>query len=181
MKALQIMAISGSLRSNSSNTNILKAIAGLAPENVVIHLYEGLDKLPHFNPDVDEKNGYVADFRNKVDSADGVIISTPEYAFGIPGVLKNALDWIVSTGELNEKPAAAISASPLNTGGENALTSLLLTLTALGTIRNKFSSLAIPNIKSKLDASGTIIDNQLAESLDKLLENLLDLIEVKQS
>ena len=181
MKNIQILAISGSLRSNSSNTAILHAVANLAPENVIIQQFEGLGNFPHFSPGIDENNSFITDFRRKIEAADGVIICTPEYAFGIPGVLKNALDWIVSTGELNGKPVAAISASPLNSGGDKALASLLLTLTALGTTKNESSSLSIPNIKSKLDATGTNTDEQLTESLTRILDNLLNLIELHKT
>jgi chromate reductase len=144
---MNIAAISGSLKSTSSNTNILKTIAALAPENVHISIVTGLEKLPHFSPDIEAGDKFVNDFRKQISKADGVIFSTPEYAFGIPGSLKNALDWLVSSGELNEKPIAAISASPLYSGGDKALASLLLTLTALGTRFDAQSSISIGNIK----------------------------------
>ena len=83
---MKILAISGSLRTHASNTNILKRLGMMAPENVEVVLYEGLGSLPHFNPVLDDENssGAVKDFRQKVCSADGVIICTPEYAFGFP-------------------------------------------------------------------------------------------------
>lgn len=179
IKNIRILAISGSLRSNSTNTHILKFMAEIAGEGIEFQFFEGLDKFPHFNPGFDEDNISVADFRQKIQNADGVIICTPEYAFGVPGVLKNALDWIVSTGELNDKPVAAISASPLNSGGDKALTSLLLTLTALGAVKNEKSSLSIPNIKHKLDTDGKVIDKSLNQSLALVLENLFALIDLK--
>src|SRR3970282_1010603 len=113
----RIVAISGSLKSTSANTNILWEMAKIAPENVIVNILEGLDQLPHFNPEIIQEITAVTDFRNQIKAADGVIFSTPEYAFGVPGVLKNALDWLVSSGELNGKAVAAISVSPLHTGG----------------------------------------------------------------
>ena len=180
MNKMKILAISGSLRSNSANTNILKNIGSIAGEDVYFEIFEGLEKFPHFNPGFDEDNIVVSAFREKVQKSDAVIICTPEYAFGVPGVLKNALDWIVSTGELNDKPVAAISASPLNSGGDKALASLLLTLTALGTIKNEKSALSVPNIKHKLNAAGEITDESLQKSLALLMDNLVALIHLKK-
>ena len=115
-KVINILAISGSLKSTSVNTSILRAISKIAPQKVIINVFDGLDKLPHFNPESANDIETVNDFRQQLRVADGVIFSTPEYAFGVPGVLKNALDWVVSSGELNEKPVVAISASPLYSG-----------------------------------------------------------------
>ena len=173
-KVINILAVSGSLKSTSANTSILKAICKIAPQNVMVNIFDGLDKLPHFNPewsnDIDSLNNY----RQQLRLADGVIFSTPEYAFGVPGVLKNALDWIVSSGELNEKPVAAISASPLYSGGDKALGSLLLTLTALGTNMGAGSSLSIANIKSKITDAGEISDDETTAELKLLLDGLLN-------
>lgn len=172
---IQILGISGSLRSNSSNTNILKIMASLFPDRVSFQLFEKLDQIPPFNPGNDD-NDAVKDFKKVVAESDGVIICTPEYAFGVPGVLKNALDWTVATGEFNEKPVSAVSASPLNSGGDKALASLLLTLTALGTKRNGRSSLAIPNIKLRLTPEGTLNHPETLELLQFQTDNLLSLI-----
>ena len=179
MRKIKIFAISGSLRSDSTNTYILKYIGKLFPGQIDFQIFEGLDKLPHFNPAVCDDNTAVAEFRRKISEADSVIICTPEYAFGVPGVLKNALDWTVSTGEFNEKAVAAISASPLNTGGDKALASLLLTLTALGTNKDDRSSLSIPNIKQKIDFEGLITDKSLANELLSITESLLQKVSLK--
>lgn len=172
-KIINIAAISGSLKSTSSNTNILRAIVKIAPENVVVSLVEGLDRLPHFNPENEAEIEYLTNFRQQLKNADGIIFSTPEYAYGVPGVLKNALDWLVSSGELYHKPVAAISASPVFSGGEKALTSLLLTLSALGTNTNEASSLSIANIKNKMSESGEITDPGTLQSLKSVFDDLL--------
>jgi NAD(P)H-dependent FMN reductase len=111
---MQILAISGSLRAASTNTTLLKAAAAMAPEDVTLSLYDGLGDLPPFNPDVDKDPAHaaVAEFRSQLRESAGVIYSTPEYAHGVPGALKNALDWVVASGELYEKPVALFSASP---------------------------------------------------------------------
>ncbi len=173
---INIVAISGSLNPTSSNSNIIKTIKSLAPANVVIKIWNGLDELPHFNPSTKEEIISVNNIRQQIREADGVIFTTPEYAFGVPGVLKNALDWLVSSGELNEKPVVAISASPLYTGGDKALASLLLTLTALGTNKNSNSSLSIGNIKNKMNEAGNITDEATIKSLQLIINNLLETI-----
>ncbi|WP_159467489.1 NADPH-dependent FMN reductase [Dyadobacter sp. 3J3] len=179
MKSIQILAISGSLRRTSTNTHILKAIGEMADKSIDFQIFEGLDTFPHFNPEVAEDNESVSRFRTKIKEADGIIICTPEYAFGVPGVLKNALDWTVSTGEFNKKPVAVISASPLNTGGDKALASLLLTFTALGTVKNEKSYLSIPNIKQKISQEGKLTDHALQNQLKLILSNLLEQISQK--
>src|SRR4051812_37876556 len=98
MSKLKILAISGSLKSTSSNSNILKALSLYRKEEIEFILFENLGELPHFNPEKEEGTLAVAGFRKLLKEADGVVISTPEYAFGVPGVLKNALDWTVSSG-----------------------------------------------------------------------------------
>lgn len=127
---MNIIAISGSLRRDSSNLALLRAAARVAPAGVRIVAYEGLGGLPPFNPDLDEEGSAppasVAELRRLLIAADAVLISSPEYAHGVPGVLKNMLDWLVSTGELVGKPVALLNASPA--GGAYAQASLLETL-----------------------------------------------------
>lgn len=124
---MKIIAICGSLRAQSSNLALLRAAATIAAE---VEIYEGLASLPHFNPDDDVEGATppaaVAELRAMLAEADGILISSPEYAHGVPGSLKNALDWLVSDGALVDKPVALINASPV--GGEFARDSLVETL-----------------------------------------------------
>jgi chromate reductase len=124
---MKIIAICGSLRAQSSNLALLRAAAKIAAE---VQIYDGLGKLPHFNPDDDAEGATlpaaVAELRAMLEDADGILISSPEYAHGVPGALKNALDWLVSDGALVDKPVAVINASPV--GGEFARDSLVETL-----------------------------------------------------
>ena len=110
---MRILAISGSLRAASSNGVLVRAAARLAPEGVEVEVYDGLAGLPHFNPDLDLEPAPqpVAAFRARLAACDAVLICSPEYAHGVPGSLKNALDWIVSSGEMVNKPAGLINAS----------------------------------------------------------------------
>lgn len=106
---MQLLALSGSLRVASSNSVLLRAAARLAPENVEVRLYERMGELPHFNPEL-EVPDVVRELKREVAEADGVVFCTPEYVHGLPGSLKNLLDWLVSDGELWDKPVAILSA-----------------------------------------------------------------------
>lgn len=176
---MRILAISGSIRASSSNTLLVRAIARLAPPDMEITLYEGLADLPHFTPDLDGDNppASVHALRKLLQEADAVLICTPEYAFGVPGSLKNALDWTVSSSEFWHKPVAAISASPLPTGGDKAHASLLLTLTALGANVPEGAKLTVPTVTKKLNASGDIVDPETTQALKSVLDALAHTIE----
>ncbi len=174
MKRIHILGISGSLRPDSTNTIILKTLGSLLPSDSTFEIFEGLDEIHHFSPGLDDTSP-VTRLKTAISQAHGVVICTPEYAFGVPGTLKNALDWTVGTGNLNDKPVAVISASPLNSGGNNALASLLLTLTALGTRKNEASALSIANVKGKI-TDGVVTDAHTLGELRAQCANLLALI-----
>jgi len=127
----RVLAISGSLRSVSSNAKVLRVASALAREDISILIYSGLSTIPPFNPDLDVEPAptAVADLRMRLRECDAVLISSPEYAHGIPGVLKNALDWIVSSGELYGKPVALFNTSSRSTVAQAALAE---TLTVMG-------------------------------------------------
>ncbi|TLV03010.1 NADPH-dependent FMN reductase [Dyadobacter luticola] len=174
MNSIHILGISGSLRADSTNTIILNSFQEHLPRHVTFEIFQGLGEFPHFSPELQDTEP-VTRFKNAIQQASGVIICTPEYAFGVPGTLKNALDWTVGTGDLNDKPLAVISASPLNSGGDKALASILLTLTALGAKRNEHSALSIPNIKQKI-RDGKVTDSETISLLKAQAENLMELI-----
>ena len=92
----------------------LQAAQLLAPPEMTITIFDGLAKLPYFNPDMDDENppDVVAAMRGAVGEADGLLICSPEYARGVAGVLKNGLDWLVGSLEFPNKPVAVINASP---------------------------------------------------------------------
>ena len=128
---MKLVGISGSLRAGSSNAAVLRAAAKLAPPDITIDVWEGLGGLPHFNPDLDQEDPPqpVREFRERLRSADGVIISSPEYAHGMPGALKNALDWLASDGTLIDKPVVIVTIAP--TYGEFAHAQLVEVLTTM--------------------------------------------------
>ena len=177
---MHILAISGSLRASSTNTKLVRAIMRLAPTNMEFALYDGLGDLPHFSPDLDVEDAppSVLALRQQLQNADGVLICTPEYAYGVPGSLKNALDWTVSSGEFVGKPVVALSASPSMLGGDKAHASLLLTLTALSANIVEGGTLIIPLIRTKMDTSGEITDPTTAQTLQSLLNALAQTISV---
>ncbi|MDF5730326.1 MAG: NAD(P)H-dependent oxidoreductase [Rhizonema sp. PD38] len=96
-----------------------------------LNLYDSLSDLPHFNPDLEGTElPSVKDFRTQLQISGGVLISTPEYAHGIPGVLKNALDWVVGSGERYRKPVALFNASPRAIHAQASLKEILQTMDA---------------------------------------------------
>ncbi|MDR3507198.1 MAG: NAD(P)H-dependent oxidoreductase [Caulobacteraceae bacterium] len=111
---LRILSLCGSLRAGSSNAAALAAARALAPPDVRFAPYDGLGGLPHFNPDLEDAAlpEPARRFREAVAQADGVLICSPEYAHGMPGAFKNALDWLVGGVEMNGKPVAVINISP---------------------------------------------------------------------
>lgn len=132
--SLQLLAISGSLRAASSNTAVLDALATLAPIGVTLTRYAQLADLPYFNPDLDIDDNklppVVRALRTQIGQADGILISSPEYAHGVPGVLKNALDWLVGSVEFPYKPVALINISPRSIHAHASLVEILSTMSA---------------------------------------------------
>ncbi len=159
----KVLAISGSTRAESSNGYLIKAIAGIFLDIIDICPFDALTKLPHFNPDDDLENvaESVADFRQQVKDSDGVLICTPEYAMGLPGSLKNALDWTVSSCEFSGKPVLAITAS---SSGKKAHESLLGTLNVIEA-RIEGTGLLISFIKTKINHEGIISDEKTLTDL----------------
>ena len=175
---IKILAISGSLRTSSSNTHILRAMVNLAPETTKVEIYEGIGTLPHFNPEIDDGRDLVSvqNWRSHLQEADAVIFCTPEYAHGVPGVLKNALDWIVSSGEFMHKPTAVISASPSPDGGEKANDSLVQTLKMMMASIDPAAILCISAVSAKVSKNGELINPETKQELQCLLENLIQTV-----
>ena len=179
---MKIVAISGSLRVASSNTALVRAALAAAPLGVETTLFGGLGVLPHFSPELDgdAAPSSVYDFRALLASADGVLIYTPEYAYGIPGSLKNALDWLVTSGELWCKPVAILSASPSALGGEKAHAALSLTLSALEAEVVEAASLIIPFVTTKLDMQKEVVDLVTRAALAASMAALIAAVKEKQ-
>lgn len=166
-----ILAICGSTRQYSSNKNVIHSIAKLAKDTLKISIYEELTSLPYFNQDLSIENPpqSVVDFREAISKADGIIICTPEYVFSLPGVLKNAIEWTVSTTVFTDKPTALITAS---SSGHKAHESLLLVMNTLNIKTNDEMCLLISGVKSKLNTQGQITDEVLLTQLKQLIKHL---------
>jgi chromate reductase len=128
-----LLTVSGSLRTGSSNTALLTAAALVAPPAVTVSPFDALAALPAFSPDLEESGpvpNAVADWRAALAAADAVLISSPEYAHGMPGVLKNALDWVVGSGELVGKRVGLLSASSASRFAHPQLAEVLSVMSA---------------------------------------------------
>ncbi|ARF59617.1 NAD(P)H-dependent oxidoreductase [Streptomyces gilvosporeus] len=149
---MRLLALSGSLRKRSSTGAVLRS---------ALDLHDGpattadIAALPHFNPDLDAEGAApppaVAALRTAAAAADAILVVSPEYAHGVPGTLKNALDWLVSSGECVDKPIAVITASPFPTGGNHANAQLRETLETMSGRIVPAACLEIPAIGPKTD------------------------------
>jgi chromate reductase len=171
---MKILAISGSTRKASSNLNLIHSITALSSDIFEVTIFDGLMSLPHFNPDDDNEHvsANVKDFRKRLKEADGVIICTPEYAIGVPGTLKNAIDWTVSSMEFSKKPVALVTAS---LSGARAHQSLLGTLLIIESRMTAHTALLIPFVKSKVNEQG-ITDADTEAKVKDLIRSLHNII-----
>lgn len=128
---LTILAVSGSLRKASVNTALLRAITRMAPDDITVLLYRGLGELPLFNPDIESPEpAPVASLRRQIVAADALLIASPEYAHGVTGAMKNALDWMVGNESFVYKPVALLNTSARATHAQAALRDTLTTMSA---------------------------------------------------
>jgi chromate reductase len=166
---MKIIAISGSLRATSLNTAVLHAARRLAPDGVEIELFEGIGRLPFFNSDLEGERlpEEVASFRTTIGAADGLLISSPEYARGVAGVMKNALDWLVGSHQFPNKPVALINTS---SRASHALASLTLTLETMSARLVNETSLTLPLLGTVNDADSIAANAGLAEPLRDALD-----------
>ena len=130
---MRVLAICGSLQAESKNLALLTAAARLAPPGVELVLFDGLRDLPHFNPDVEADGApeSVLRLRTALAESDAVLIASPEYGFSLPGVLKNAIDWVIGSGQLEGKLVAITAAVPEPERGHRGLRALRDTLSAV--------------------------------------------------
>ena len=167
---MRFLAVSGSLRARSSNTAVLEVARDLAPAGVDVVLYRELGLLPHFNPDEDVEPlpPAVARWREAIAGADALLFCSPEYARGVAGSLKNALDWLVSGFEVIGKPIASINASPIATTGQEAL---LATLRTIGVVVEE-ASIRLPLTGAQKTREAILADHELAAALRAVLDRL---------
>jgi chromate reductase len=168
---IRVLAIPGSLRDDSLNRKLLDAALDLAPEGVQIEVAD-IGELPHYDQDLDES--VVARFRDQVEAADALLFVSPEFNWSIPGVLKNAIDWVsrpAGRSALAGKPAAimGVSAGPAGTGRMQMHLRDVLLSTRTHVMMN---SLQVPHGADRFDASGRLADAGVRASVESLLREL---------
>jgi len=171
---MRILGISGSLRPGSSTSAVVRAAGRLAPAGVDFAVYDGVGDLPHFIPDLDTDAppAPVQLLRDAIAAADALLLCTPEYAHGMPGSLKNMLDWLVSWPGFVGKRVAVLSASPSAQGGHHAHAWLLQTVTVMSADVVAEASLMIPYVKKKLDPNGELADPETERMLAAAMKAL---------
>ena len=148
---MKILALSGSARRLSTNTALLRALEEIAPPDIALSTYAGLGGLPVFSPDLEDLPlpDSVVHFKRCMEACDGILISSPEYARGIPGGLKNAIDWLVSGDLVIAKPIALVHASHR---GDDMLAALRLVLSTISSRFNEELFLRVPFMKMEPEA-----------------------------
>ena len=168
---MKILAIPGSLRATSSNAAIVRAAARVAPAGVEVAVYDGLGTLPHFSPDLDVEPlpAPVRDLRARIAAADALMISSPEYAHGMPGSLKNALDWLVSALEAMDKRVLLLSASPGGAAHAHAQLAEVLRTMNLKLVDGG----AHVFTRARLDAAGEVADPEMLAVIGRAIGDLI--------
>ena len=173
----RILGISGSLRRDSHNTNLLRAAASLLPSGVELEVYDGLREVPPYDADLDVEPGdpAVDRLRRSIAEADAVLIATPEFNGSIPGVLKNALDWAsrpFPDNALRGKPVAVVGASTGMFGAvwAQAETRKVLEVVGADVIDRE---LPVGQADSAFADEGKLADAEMHEALDELVQILL--------
>jgi len=174
---MNVLAISGSLRSESYNTGLLRALAEEAPPGVVVELWDGLRAIPAYDADEDVTPGPAAveDLREAVAEADAVIFATPEYNSSVPGALKNALDWAsrpFATNSFRNKPVAVLASSAGAFGGIWAQAELRKVLGAMGA-RVADVEVAVGHAAERFTPDGELVDPVVRQQLRDTLQAVL--------
>lgn len=177
---LAIVALCGGFRTGSYNAGLLVAAQELAPAGMVLRIAGRLDALPWFNQDLEEENNgldAVEALRRDVLSADGLLVATPEYNAGIPGVLKNAIDWLSRPPARLMKglPVAMMGASPGRSGTVNAQAQLRQMLDSMSSITLPEPSFTLAGAAVAFDAKGRLID---ADARRRLQQHLVRFAEM---
>ncbi|WP_446900706.1 NADPH-dependent FMN reductase [Burkholderia sp. YIM B11467] len=169
-RRIDIVALCGSLRSQSYNAALLDAAAHVAPRGMRITRFDRLGEFPLFNPDAEFPSpAAVRDLIDRLNAADGVLIASPEYAHGVTGVMKNSLDWVVGCEAIVHKPVAVLNASPRATHANAALRE---TLSVMSARIIEPASITLPILGSQLDAAGIAAHPPFASVLAEALQAL---------
>jgi NAD(P)H-dependent FMN reductase len=171
---MRILTLCGSLRARSSNRAILRAYETVAGSAIECTHYERMDALPHFNPDLDGEGAplphEVGKLRDLVKEADALVISTPEYAHGLPGSFKNVLDWLVSYPPFAGKRVAVLQAARGSTWAVDSLREILKTMSA---VLLEDASVSLPLGTNQMDEVAILAREDLRELLERSIETLI--------
>lgn len=174
MKNIRILCLSGSLRKASYNTALVNAVRELAPPDIEVTIFDDMGLMPLFNPDLEGASLPVVDeLQNELKKSDGLMIASPEYAHGISGVLKNALDWLVSGEEFPYIPVALFNTSPRASHAQAALREVIKTMS--GNIIEK-ASISLPLLGSNYDANDIVNHPEIPHVIVKAIHSLRDAI-----
>jgi chromate reductase len=177
MADLTILGIAGSLRKASYNRGALRAAQKLCPEGAKLEIFE-LDGIPAFNQDEEKRPPQkVVDLKNQIRRADAVLLVTPEYNYGMPGVLKNALDWAsrpYGDNAWDGKPVAIMSAAMSMGGGVRAQYQLRQCFVFLNMDAVVQPEVAISNVGERFDEQANLKDETSKKLIGQLLKNLVD-------
>ncbi|MFJ5229327.1 NADPH-dependent FMN reductase [Kitasatospora sp. NPDC088391] len=188
MTGSKIFAISGSLRADSHNTRLLHAAQKFTPVDQQIEIYEGLRDIPPYDYDLDTpelRPAVVEDLRRRVAEADGLLIATPEFNYSIPGVLKNALDWLSTDWTrteglpLHRKPTAILGAAPTNFGSVRAQLALRQVFVWTESDVVVKPEVIVFRSHERFDADGNLTDETTVGLLRGLLTALQDKIDAR--
>ena len=172
---VRVLLVTGSTRAGSGNSAALATMAASAPADVTAVVYDGLARLPAFNPDDDGDRvpPEVAGLREEITAADAVLFCTPEYAGTLPGSFKNLLDWTVGGGQLYGKPAAWINVAAQGRG-EGAQDALASVLGYVGAVIVEPACRRIPVDRAAVSGDGTISDPRFRAEAGQVWDALLD-------
>lgn len=176
----RVLLISGSLRSGSTNTALLRTAMTVAPDGIIVELYDGMGALPHFNPDGDREgesvDAAVAELRAAIGASDALLFCTPEYAGALPGSFKNLLEWTVGDGGTYDKPVAWINASgpAAPSGGEDAHDSLCKVLGYVGADIVEAACARIETTRDAIGSDGTFGNPAMRGHVRRILTALAE-------
>jgi chromate reductase, NAD(P)H dehydrogenase (quinone) len=171
-----VFVIIGSASSNSANLKLIDNIACLTSNEWTVTIFNDLKTLPHFDPELSINNtpASVIEFRQSIETADGVIICTPEYIFSIPSGLKNAIEWCVSTTVFSDKPVGLITASASGIKGHEELQLIMKTIMAVFT---KETTLLIQGVKGKVGRNGEISNSETQTAITRFITSFKEVLD----
>jgi chromate reductase, NAD(P)H dehydrogenase (quinone) len=176
---MRILGICGSLRSESINLSVLRTARRLAPQGAVVEIFDGLGALPLFNPDLEGRApAVVARWIGSVETSDALLIASPEYAHGVTGVLKNALDWLVASERFHGKPVAVLNARPRAHHADSSLREILRTMSANFV---EAASVGVPNLEKHPTEGEMAGDPETVELLRRAVAALCASVSVLSS